>query len=143
MVERLRIGPGASSPVLVSVAGVNASGANFTQLVFNGNTPPLRVWQTGSVFFNRGASGGLPLPFPVAGPGGFATPSGTFPIFMVASTRNISGANTTNTPVRGIGTGGTAGGLMTPSGQFIGLDLGLPSAPSTGYINYLIFRNYG
>lgn len=143
MAERLRIGPGAHSPLLVSVAGVNASGADYTQLVFNGNTPPLRVWQTGYVAYSRDPSPSLPLPFAFPGPGGFATAGGTFPLFTVATSRLSGGATSTATPSRTIGAGGTGGGLMTPDGQFVGLDFGAPSVASSGYINFLIYRNYG
>lgn len=142
MVQRLRIGPGASSPMIVSVPSVDVSGANYLNQVFNANTPTLRVWGTGYVeAYKPAAPGAVPIPYPVAGPSGYATPGGTFPIFMVMG-RQAAGPPLL-TPFRNIGGAGGHGGLMTPSGQFVAWQQQSNSFATTSYVNFCIFRNYG
>lgn len=142
MVQRLRLGPGLGSPLIVSVASVDVNGANYLNQVFNANTKTLRVWQTGYVVAYKPASpGAVPIPYPVAGPGGFATPGGTFPLFMVMG-RQAAGPPLL-TPYRNIGIAGGLGGLMTPSGQFVAWQQMSNFVESTVYVNFCIFRNYG
>jgi hypothetical protein len=142
MVQRLHLGPGLGSPLIVSVASVDVSGANYLNQVFNANTPTLRVWSTGYVEASKPAApGAVPIPYPVAGPGGFATPGGTFPIFMVMG-RQAAGPPLL-TSFRNIGTAGGHGGLMTPSGQFVAWQQQSNNVETTSYVNYCIFRNYG
>lgn len=142
MAQRLRLGPGASSPLIVSVASVDVNGANYLNQVFNANTATLRVWSTGYVEAYKPAHpGALPLPFPVAGPSGFATPGGTFPLFMVMG--RLSSAPNLTTPYRNIGGDGGIGGIMSPGGQFIAWQQFSNNVETTAYVNYCIFRNYG
>ncbi len=142
MVQRLRLGPGLGSPLIVSVAAVDVNGANYLNQVFNANTQPLRVWSTGYVVAYKPASpGAVPIPYPVAGPSGFATPGGTFPIFMTMG--RVSTQSLVITPYRNIGIAGGHGGLMTPSGQFVAWQQESNGTDSTTYVNYCIFRNYG
>lgn len=142
MVERLHLGPGLGSPLIISVASVDVNGANYLNQVFNANAPPLRVWGTGYVAaFKPASPGAVPIPYPVAGPSGFATPGGTFPIFMVMGRPAAGGPLVT--PHRNIGIEGGLGGLMTPWGQFIAWQQQSNAINTTSYVNYCIFRNYG
>jgi hypothetical protein len=141
MVQRLRLGPGGDSPLVLSVASVDVNGASYINQVFNANTKTLRVWQTGLVQVDVPASpGALPLPVPVGGPGGFVTPGGTFPVFLVMGRR--TDANDLRPAFRDIG-GTGLGGLMSPSGQFIAWSQSRNSLPTSYYVNFCIFRNYG
>lgn len=142
MAQRLRLGPGAGSPFLVSVAGVNAGAANYLQLVFNGNTPPLRIWQTGYVTATQPATSALPLPYPVVGPGGFTAPGGAYPLFLIMG--RPSATSNVLTPYRNVGQSGGFGGMMSSAGNFVALQMDQsPSAPATTYVNFCILRNYG
>lgn len=141
MVQRLRLGPGGDSPLVLSVAGVDVNGSSYLNQVFNANTKPLRVWQTGFVQVNIPASpGALPLPVPTGGPGGFVTPNGTFPVFMVMGRR--TDANDLRPAYRDIG-GSGHGGLLSPSGQFIAWSQSQNVLAISLYVNFCIFRNYG
>jgi hypothetical protein len=147
MAQRLRIGPGAGSPFLVSVAGVNADGSTtYNNLIFNGNCPPLRIWSTGFITATQPASGALPLPYPVAGPAGFTTPGGTYPLFLTVGYIPVSGSpvRILSTPFRVFGGGGGGHGLVVANtGQLFALNNGLPSTTTTVFVNYCILRNYG
>lgn len=144
MVERLRLGAGNGSPLIISVANVDVNGADYLNQVFNANTAPLRVWHTGYIVaFKPKAPGALPLPYPVPDPSGrrFVTAAGTSPLFMVMG-RQEAGPPLT-TPYRNIGISGGWGGLMTPEGQFVAWQQMSNDRDTTAYVNYCIFRNYG
>jgi hypothetical protein len=147
MAQRLRIGPGAGSPFLVSAPGINADGsATFDNLIFNGNCPPLRIWSTGFVAATQPASGALPLPYPVGGPTGFVTPGGTYPLFLNVGYIPVAGSSVRilSTPFRVFGGGGGGhGAVMANTGQFFALNNGNPALTTTIYVNYCILRNYG
>jgi hypothetical protein len=137
------MGPGAGSPLVISVAGVDVNGANYLQQVFNANTKTLQVWHSGMVRVDAPAApGALPLPYPVADDSGrrFKTPDGTFPLFLVQGRR--VDANDMRPAYRDIGYTGL-GGLMTPWGQFIAWSQSQNIVPVSHFVNYCIFRNYG
>lgn len=144
MVQRLRLGPGLGSPLIVSVAAVDVNGANYLNQVFNANTPTLRVWHSGYVVASKPAAvGAVPIPYPVPDDSGlrFVTPGGTFPLFMVMG-RQAAGPPLL-TPFRNIGIAGGHGGLMTPWGQFVAWQQQSNNVATTSYVNYCVFRNYG
>jgi hypothetical protein len=116
----------------VSVAGVDAETAEFGNLIFDGNQPPLRLSQNG--FFSMGliadSNATAPSPQTIAeGLGPFVLvvpPNGSTPIFMIMH----------RTPFTvGIGANGTAtnfpGEVLTSAG-IIGSFAGLSVASLTG-----------
>lgn len=151
--QRVIIDSTAASPFRVSVAGVDASSAQFNDLIFDGNQSPIRLWATGYILvdgttwndFNLGGKNTTEA----GGPGGFTTPSGTTPVFVTMWRRN-DGIGKIFTPSfqasSNVTNGGGGGGIC--SGQFLGLsfNVGAPGAPTSlpaqNYTNYCIFKNY-
>jgi hypothetical protein len=159
--RRVLISPGASSPLRVSVAGVDASGAQFDDLLFDANQPPMRLYVNG---WGR-------VPYTAPGDGNIlqwvrlallpSTPSGTFPLFMTMNYQpnlttpgsegayfpNYSPYGTTPSFATSQGGGGAVG-----DGWFTGISFNkqntLPSGaanpnfPDQTHIAYAIFRNY-
>lgn len=85
MARRVIFQSGAASPLRISVAGSDAASAQFNQLIFDGNQPPLRLWSTGWIAV-------VPLAFANTaqvlfqdGPTLPVTPSGTVPIFFTVT----------------------------------------------------------
>lgn len=159
--RRVLITPGASSPLRVSVAGVDASGAQFDDLLFDANQPPMRLYVNG---WGR-------VPYTPVGDGNIlqwvrlallpSTPAGTFPLFMTmnyqpnTSQPGSEGAYFAGNSPYGAtpffsgsnGAGGAVGDgwftgisfykqTLLPSGQVF------PSYPDQTHIAYAIFRNY-
>jgi hypothetical protein len=158
MADRVVIDSNASSPLIVSVAGVDAEGAQFNNVIFNGNQPPLRLFGTSYTLvagishseysFGKNVNEGPPTFL-------FTPPSGTSPIFLVAI-RNIIDANAPlTTPFMGIGAsggptlatgagGGVCGPYFCPANFEAALILppGLPDADGDPvYVNFCIFKN--
>src|SRR5215475_2824666 len=73
------------SPLRISVVGADALTAQFNDLIFDGNQPPLRLWGAGfssvvGITFNerlggKNVSEGAPIPV-------VAVPAGLTPVFM-------------------------------------------------------------
>ncbi|WP_027578493.1 hypothetical protein [Bradyrhizobium sp. Ai1a-2] len=159
MARRVIIESNAASPLLVSVPGVDAAGAQFNQVIFNGNQPPLRLVATGVSLvpgiFNSEYAGGKNIN---EGPPTFifTPPPGVTPVFIVA-VRNINETNPVlQTPYFGIGASGGpgqatgAGGGMVAAGYFCpaNFDAGLIVPPGQSdvagdpyYVNHCVFRN--
>jgi hypothetical protein len=159
--RRVLISPTASSPLRVSAGGVDASGAQFDDLIFDANQPPLRKYATGWAtvpYTPVGDSNILQWSRLVVLP---STPAGTFPLFMTmhyqpdSSTPGSEGLYTASRSPWGTtpyysnsnGAGGAVGdGYFTgisfmkqtllPSGQ------PFPVFADNTHIAYCIFRNY-
>lgn len=159
--KRVIIQSNATSPFRVSVIGVDASGAQFNNLIFDGNQPPLRLWATGYV---------QPLPLGFSNPDTatfadsapiIATPSGKTPIYFL-STRQPLGPNTLNPG--GVGNGNCSafitynsygeGGLISigagsgGSNLFTGMNFNRDSLIGNQFsnipavVNFAIMKNY-
>lgn len=149
MARRLIIGPGASSPFLVSDTGYDAATAGFVNLIFNGNQPPLRVWGTGYVTIAPSPAGNLAPAIYGTGVAVLATPSGLFPQFNVNTKRSQAGTTTpdrlrtvNSRPTQRAGCGATIFGNTLYPIQF---DRKATDTTVMGnaVINYIIFKNYG
>lgn len=82
MAKRVIFQSDATSPLRISIAGSDAASAQFNQLIFDGNQPPLRLWSTGWIAI-------VPLAFANTaqvlfqdGPTLPVAPAGTVPIFF-------------------------------------------------------------
>lgn len=85
MANRVIFRSNAASPLRISIVGADASSAQFNQLIFDGNQPPLRLWSSGWISV-------VPLAFANTasvlfqdGPTLPAAPSGTAPIFLTVT----------------------------------------------------------
>lgn len=141
------------SPLLISVAGVDAASAEFNDLIFDGNQSPLRLWATGyltigGITYND-FIGGKNINTGVTG-AAFGTPSGTFPVFMTMWRQSTDPSARVWTPsfqaaANNGNQGGGGGGIC--SGVFKGFNSGhgLVTGPTTpapdNYVNYCVFRN--
>lgn len=165
MVQRVIMGSSGGSPLRISVAGVDASTAQFNNLIFDGNQPPLRLALVGSVscvpliFGNVDSAVFQDVSIP-------ATPSGTSPIYL-ACTRQLGltgGTGDTNglnqVPHRFYTGGGTGAGLFQIGGNnvFTALNFNRDNSaggvygyqsngptggvPIAGVFNYCIFQNF-
>lgn len=142
----------------VSVAGVDASLAQFNNLIFDGNQPPLRLWGTGFVTIpvidalnNAGAfftDSTLALP---------TVPAGTVPIFLTSVRQpntgapNPGGVGNQNTPsFRTLNAFGLGGAIFNVSGVnvFTGINFNRDNSVSglfgsnKGVVNFAIMKNY-
>lgn len=161
MVKRVVIQGGGSAPIRVSAAGVSVDGAQFNDLIFDGNQPPLRLYATGYTLvppIYRGANSvqtiqhvvdyAAPIP---------QVPDGTTPLFIVATRQRMSEGNTygylmTPTYRGGIDGAGGGGAISNVDGgglRFVALsftvvhDEWVPPQPDQpdNLVNYCIFRN--
>ena len=163
--RRVIIGPGGSSPFRVSVAGVDAAGAQFNDLIFDGNQPPLRLFLNGYIAVDAisqsDSAGGVTLRI-AYGPSGPVVPSGTNALFLtmwrqpnlaVGNFRYNGGNGFPITPqfASSNSTTGQGGGGTMDNSRFIALSFSrpilLPSGfwtgfPTPNYVNYCIFKNY-
>jgi hypothetical protein len=153
MARRVRFdGSGTSgSPLRISVRGANALTAQFNDLIFDGNQPPLRLAVTGVATvngitwnqrqFGKNVNEGSPIPV-------IATPAGTTPIFMVMWRLN-DGLNRVYTPsfapssnpIAGGAGGGICSGNFCPACFTTGAPGAPDSLPNVTFINYCIFKN--
>ncbi len=161
-IRRVLIGAGAASPFLVSSGG-DAGSVDFTNLIFDGNQQPLRLWNRGYVTVNPVAKGALPLPVPQVDPTmSYSTPFGS-PVFIVvgrsAQVNDIGLTLPLTTPWHRVadplakGSGQGFGGVISNADKlFYGLnfqdpnnntDSGYPPNVAPTYVNYCIFKNYG
>lgn len=158
MVKRVIIQSGGASPFRVSVAGVDAAGAQFNNLIFDGNQPPLRLFATGFVtipvvdalnnaaaFFTDSA---LTLP---------VVPAGTVPIFLCQVRQPNTGApnpgavGNQNTPAfRTLNAFGLGGAIFPVGGVnvFTGINFNRDNtvnglfAGNQGVVNFAIMKNF-
>jgi len=153
MARRVIIDSTAASPLRISVAGVDAAGAEFNNLIFDANQSPLRLWATGwgsvaGISWNERLGGKNVNETTLAA--GFTTPPGTTPIFMTCWRLSSDGLGRVFTPSyepsSNAITGGGGGSIC--SGSFIGVafSVGAPSGPTVPaadtYVNYCVFKNY-
>jgi hypothetical protein len=159
--RRVLITPGASSPLRVSASGVDASGAQFDDLIFDANQPPLRLYATGwgrVPYTPGGDSNILQWTRLIVLP---SVPAGTFPLFMTmwyqpnSSTPGSEGAyvpgaspwGTTPNFNQGMGAGGAVGdgwftGISFVKQTILPSGAAYPSLSDSTRVNYCIFRNY-
>lgn len=154
MTRRVIFDSNASTPLKISVAGVDAAASEFNTCIFDANQPPLRLWGTASVSifgitlnqFNGGKNVSEANPIPV-----FAAPSGKTSVFMMAWRREAPGDTTSlNTPSQQVGlnssSGGGGGGIC--NNNFCGLTWSrnptplFPDAfPANTIVNIAVFQN--
>lgn len=146
MIERVVIGKSATdSPLRVAAVGYDANNAEFDELLFDGNQPPLRLHHIGYVYVDD-------LDYANLAPAWTASvaypPLNGYPQFCVMSRKTNSTNNGQSTlkpqpACRGGGSGG--GGVVTPN-KFWGVNWDrkypFPSGPSYRYVNFAIFKNY-
>jgi hypothetical protein len=153
MTRRVRFdGSGQSgSPLRISVADVDVLTAQFNDLIFDGNQPPLRLWGTGftsvvGITFNERLNGkniseGTAIPV-------VAVPAGLTPVFMV-HWRKDDGQGHVYTPssqgsnngLIGGGGGGICSGFFCPACFNTGAPAVPDSLPPGSFINYCVFKN--
>lgn len=149
-------GNSSGSPFRVSVAGVDAAGAQFNNLIFDGNQPPLQLWSTGAVSVPvLGFSDPHSANFS-DGPHVPVTPSGTTPIFLTVVRQpvtsgvvNSGGLDGSYLPgFRTYNFFGMGGAIVDDDGNmFVGFssnrDIIAGGAFSgSGVVNYAIMQNY-
>ncbi len=152
MVKRVTLGGSGGSPLRISVAGVDVDLAEFNNLIFDGNQPPLRLSQLTWVFVEGMSwnewTGGQNTREAVAG-AVVSSPAGTTPIWF---TTGIQIDNTfmfspfhTNTVASGFGSsicqsGGTNYAIGTCHNN------GAPAVPTARnagfYVNFAIMKNW-
>jgi len=158
--RRVLISPGSSSPLRVSAGGVDASGAQFDDLIFDANQPPLRVAINGWMRVPYVAAGDSNILRWATGPALPATPAGAYPLFLLmwyaptadpafegsyAPGRSPYGTGTCYS--QNFGAGGAVG-----DGRFTGISFNkqtilfsgdpFPNFTDQTRIAYCIFRNY-
>ena len=155
MSRRLRIESG-SSPMRISIAGVDAVGANFDQVVFDANQAPLRLWTKGYVAIDPIPSAYPQILMYAEASSRPTTPAGKFPLFAImfrcqSLIGDKNGAHTDG-PVHRASAGyhrmGTQGQLAGGAGAVMGnsrlnaLTFFKGENHYTTYVNFAIFRNY-
>lgn len=96
MKERVVIQGGGVSPLRISVVGVDASSAQFNNLIFDGNQPPLRLWGVGYVTSAPLASGSGATVTSGSPATVITTPSGAFPLFLTMVRQPLAGGSPVN-----------------------------------------------
>lgn len=161
MAKRVIFQSGAASPLRISIVGADASAAQFNQLIFDGNQPPLRLWSSGWLSI-------VPLQFANTaqvlyqdGPTLPVAPSGTVPIFFTITRQQelvgVGGGITSplNGPAnRTYDASGMAGAVFNVGGSniFTGLNFNRDNSvggiygtntgsPVLGVVNYAIMLN--
>lgn len=155
--KRVILQGGGGSPLRISVAGVDASGAQFNNLLFDGNQPPLRLWSTGYVTIPVIDQLNVATAFFTDGPVVPVSPSGTTPIFFLSVRQpntgaiNPGGVGNSNSPAfRTYNAYGLGGGIFNVSGSnvFSGLNFNRDNGSSglfganQGVVNFAIMKNY-
>jgi hypothetical protein len=153
MARRVILDSTAASPLRMSVAGIDAAGAEFNDLIFDANQSPLRLAGTGYLLIDgmtkNQFTGGQNIRTSHTG-SPVTTPAGTTAVFMVAWRMNTAG-QPLYTPfvpnVINFGTNGGGGGIC--SNLFVGacfniapVPAGNDELPPPNYTNYCIFKNY-
>src|ERR1700748_1564205 len=127
------------SPLRVSAVGKNANNAQFGDLIFDGNQPPLRLWgivltTVAGITWNHHLLGQNTLessPVPL-----FTAPSGTTAIFMVSWKKNDPAAinnyhaSSSQSSANGLG-GGSGGSICSNTFIALGFNTGAPAVPDT------------
>ena len=146
MAHRVVIDSSAASPFRVGVAGVDAATAEFNDLIFDANQPPLRLWGTGFIdvagfSFNQHSGGqnmveGTPAAV-------VSVPSGLSPVFLtVVRNQSSNPNNLVSSPGSNFGGGGVCSNFFVP----VNYQFGPPSLPDNPgpsiYVNYAIMKNY-
>lgn len=152
MVKRVTMGGSGGSPLRISVPGVDVDFAEFNNLIFDGNQPPLRLSQLTWVYVEGMSwnewNGGQNTREATAG-AVISTPLGTTPIWLCTITN--FGNTFMSTPFHSNGLEGGGGSSICQSGGInyaIGVchNQGFPATPtvrSTGYyINFAIMKNW-
>lgn len=152
MVKRVTLGGASGSPLRISVAGVSVDGAEFNNLIFDGNQPPLRLSQLTWVYVEGMSwnewNGGQNTREAVAGTV-VSSPDGTTPIWF------STGVNRDNnflfTPFH---TNTVAAGFGSSICQSAGLNYaigtchnnGAPAVPDSRnigyYVNFAVMKNW-
>jgi hypothetical protein len=158
MVKRVIIGSEGGSPLRVSVAGVDASSAQFNNLIFDGNQPPLRLYSTGYVtarVLQASGSDRNTAAIFTNGPPVPVTPSGTTPIFFCMVRQPTSSGvvnpggvgNANSPPFRTYNFYGLGGSIVDDGGNiFLGFNCNRDTTgtmfSADGVINFAILKNY-
>lgn len=154
MTERVKFQADGGSPLRISVSGVDVNSAQFSDLIFDGNQQPLRLWGTGYLavfsidFFNSRTI------MTATGPLVLATPSGTTPMFKVLSRNDhqssVAVPTTPGAHVLGRAPGGGSVSNVDGGGnRFVGINVardavqggGSPEETVPIYVAYAILRN--
>lgn len=146
MTERVVIGKGAGdSPLRVAAVGYDANNAEFDELLFDGNQPPLRLHHIGYVFVDD-------LDYNNLAPAWTASvaypPLSGYPQFCVMSrkTNQTSYGVTTFLPAPAFRAGASGGGGVITPDKFWGINWDrkypFPYGPTYRYVNFAIFKNY-
>ena len=139
------------SPLRISVVGADALTAQFNDLIFDGNQPPLRLWGTGftsvvGITFNerqfgKTVSEGAPIPV-------VAVPPGLTPVFITHWRKDdglgrlyTPSSQGTNNGLLGGGGGGICSGFFCPASFSTGAPAVPDSLPPSTFINYCVFKN--
>lgn len=136
---------GGGSPLRISASGVDADGAEFSDLLFDANQSPLRLLQTGMVAVSAIAYGNLAPAIIAPVVLNKAFPVGTSPLFCCVIRETWSGSGTVGqicTPRRLFGGGG--GGAVSNT-RFYGINFtqdGPAGTITPQYSHFMIFRNY-
>ena len=156
MARRVIIQADASSPLRVSASGVDAAGAQFNNLIFDGNQPPLQLWATGFLSASvLGFSDSQAANF-TNGPSVPTTPPGTTPIFLTVVRQPISSGVVNPGAIDGSYSPGfrtynfygMGGAIVDDGGNlFLGFNCNRDTTGTmfngSGVINYAIMQNYG
>lgn len=151
MVRRVRLGGGGASPLRISVAGVDVDLAEFNNLIFDGNQPPLRLSQLTWVYVEGMSwnewTGGQNTREETAGTV-VSTPAGTTPIWL---STGVDFAGFLKSPFHSNTLAAGFGSSITQSGgtnYAIGTchNNGFPAIPddrSAGYyVNFAVMKNW-
>lgn len=148
-------GNSGGSPFKVSVAGVDAAGAQFNNLIFDGNQPPLQLWATGAISAPVLQFGDSQAANFTNGPSVPVTPAGTTPIFLTVVRQPISSGVVNPGAIDGSYSPGyrtynfygLGGAIVDDGGNiFLGFNCNRDTTGTmfsgSGVINYAIMQNY-
>lgn len=140
----------------VSVAGVDVSSAQFNNLIFDGNQPPLRLWMSGWVGVPVLANGSGSTLVTTQGPS-LSVAGGVSPIFFTCVRQpiqsgvvNPGAVGNNNSPSfrtqNNYGCGGTITDVGGGVSNFYGMNFNRENPAGTafgndGIVNYSIMRN--
>lgn len=150
MARRLIINTKGGSPFKVSMAGVDALGASWENLLFDGDQAPLLLYSSSYLFMNPISEGNIAyvnyssVSIPL-----FPRPAGQYPAFLVMWRAPFNPTGGTYQPGQHAtpgfkvlpSPGGDSGGGGVMGQAFHGLNY-CRHGFEGNYINFLIFRNY-